>query len=262
MGWRFRHSFKIIPGVRLNLSKSGLSASIGGTPFTLNVGPRGVMGTASIPGTGISYRQHFGSVPQTDASSPSLPAPAPSGMEPDVTPDAPLFPLTPLPASGAPIEEIHSASTELLTSESLKELKKLMQMTFEEREDISGQLETARPAKQRAVRRYESWERGFLFKRLFKSAFAKRQTDAETETAKVAELEEQLRLTAVATHIDISKEQAEPYFQMRDAFAALCECAPFGTSKAVRQSTSSMNAQSPQRVLTGSAFRSASEAAT
>ena len=46
MSWRFRQSFKIIPGVRLNLSKSGLSASIGGAPFTVNVGPRGVFGTA------------------------------------------------------------------------------------------------------------------------------------------------------------------------------------------------------------------------
>jgi hypothetical protein len=35
MGWRSRRSFRVIPGVRLNLSKSGLSCSIGGTPLTL-----------------------------------------------------------------------------------------------------------------------------------------------------------------------------------------------------------------------------------
>jgi len=40
----------------------------------------------------------------------------------------------------------------------------------------------------------------------------------------VTELEEQLRLTIVATHIEIDKEQAEPYFRLRDDFAALCEC--------------------------------------
>jgi hypothetical protein len=54
MGWRFRQSFSIVPGLRLNLSKSGLSASIGSSPFTLNVGPHGLMGTASIPGTGLA----------------------------------------------------------------------------------------------------------------------------------------------------------------------------------------------------------------
>jgi hypothetical protein len=49
MGWRFRKSFTVIPGLKLNLSKSGLSASIGGAPFTLNVGPRGAMGGAGVP---------------------------------------------------------------------------------------------------------------------------------------------------------------------------------------------------------------------
>jgi hypothetical protein len=47
----------------------------------------------------------------------------------------------------------------------------------------------------------------------------------ETADAKVAELEQQLNLTTIATHIEIDKEQAEPYFKMRDEFAALSECA-------------------------------------
>lgn len=37
-GWRFRRSFTVIPGLKLNFSKNGLSASIGGSPFTINVG--------------------------------------------------------------------------------------------------------------------------------------------------------------------------------------------------------------------------------
>lgn len=61
MGWRFHRSFKVIPGLRLNVSKRGLSTSIGGAPFTLNVRPRGVTGTASLPGTGLSYRHQFSS---------------------------------------------------------------------------------------------------------------------------------------------------------------------------------------------------------
>jgi hypothetical protein len=134
------------------------------------------------------------------------------------------------------VEEIHSASTELLTSESLKEVKRLMQMTFEEREDIGSQLEAARPTQQTALTRYETWEGGWLLKRIFKKAFAKRREKSEFETAKVAELEEQLRLTRVATQIEISKEQAEPYFRMRDVFAALCECAAIWDIKS-RQAT-------------------------
>ncbi len=100
-----------------------------------------------------------------------------------------------------------------------------MLMTFEEHEDISQQLDLARPARDLASNRYQSWERGFLFKRLFQNSFAKRKTESETSTAKVAELEEQLRLTTIATHVEIDKEQAEPYFRMRDDFAAMSECA-------------------------------------
>ena len=148
MGWRFRHSFKIIPGVRLNLSKSGLSASIGAAPFTVNVGPRGVYGTASLPGTGISYRQQLGgSAPhQPDVSpsrSPATPS-FPSIVSPPTLPAVPSLVSTP----ALPIQEVHSASTELLTSESLKEIKRVLQTTYEEHEDISRQLTAARQEKE------------------------------------------------------------------------------------------------------------------
>jgi hypothetical protein len=40
----------------------------------------------------------------------------------------------------------------------------------------------------------------------------------------VEELREQLQLTVVATQIDMERDQAEPYYRMRDEFAALTEC--------------------------------------
>lgn len=55
MGFRFRKTIKILPGVRLNLSKSGGSISIGPRGAKLTVGPRGVRATVGIPGSGISY---------------------------------------------------------------------------------------------------------------------------------------------------------------------------------------------------------------
>ena len=223
MGWRFRHSFKVIPSVRLNLSKSGLSASIGAAPFTVNVGPRGVYGTASLPGSGISYRHRLGGTApdQPEIRHPyCLRRPFPSIVQPPALPAVP----GPIFIPTMPIQEVHSASTELLTSESLKEIKKVLQITYEEHEDISRQLASARQEKETANRRFQSWESGFLLKKIFKQKFAKRKEESETADAKVAELEEQLRLTTIATHVDIAKEQAEPYFELRDDFAALCEC--------------------------------------
>lgn len=57
MGLRFRRSFRIIPGVRLNLSKSGVSTSIGRRGAWFTIGPRGTRSTIGIPGTGISYTE-------------------------------------------------------------------------------------------------------------------------------------------------------------------------------------------------------------
>lgn len=55
MGFRFRKIFRPIPGLRLNLSKSGISASIGRPGATLNIGGRGSRFTAGLPGSGMSY---------------------------------------------------------------------------------------------------------------------------------------------------------------------------------------------------------------
>ena len=56
MGLRFRKIFSVIPGVRLNVSKSGVSTSLGGHGATVNVGTNGKRTvTVGIPGTGLSY---------------------------------------------------------------------------------------------------------------------------------------------------------------------------------------------------------------
>ena len=60
MGFRFRKSVKIFPGVRLNISKTGLSTSIGGRGATVNLSSRGTRATVGIPGSGLSYSTMLG----------------------------------------------------------------------------------------------------------------------------------------------------------------------------------------------------------
>jgi hypothetical protein len=55
--FRFRRSFKIAPGVRINLSKSGVSTSLGTRGATVNVRGDRVRETVGIPGTGVSYTE-------------------------------------------------------------------------------------------------------------------------------------------------------------------------------------------------------------
>ncbi len=55
MGLRFRKIVRILPGVRLNFSKSGGSLSLGERGLTVNLNRDGARTTAGLPGSGLSY---------------------------------------------------------------------------------------------------------------------------------------------------------------------------------------------------------------
>ncbi len=59
MGFRYRKQIKIAPGVKLNISKSGISTSVGGPGATVNFSKRGTRTTFGIPGTGLSYSKNI-----------------------------------------------------------------------------------------------------------------------------------------------------------------------------------------------------------
>lgn len=57
MALRFRRSVKILPGLKLNIGKSGInSVTIGKRGASVTAGKKGVYGNVGAPGTGISYR--------------------------------------------------------------------------------------------------------------------------------------------------------------------------------------------------------------
>lgn len=56
MGLRFRKSFKLFSGLKLNISKKGISTSFGGKGFSINTGTNGTFINSGLPSTGISYR--------------------------------------------------------------------------------------------------------------------------------------------------------------------------------------------------------------
>jgi hypothetical protein len=55
MGFRFRRSVKILPGVRLNVGKRGVSTSIGVRGAHVTFGKSGTRTTVGLPGSGLSY---------------------------------------------------------------------------------------------------------------------------------------------------------------------------------------------------------------
>jgi Protein of unknown function (DUF4236) len=58
MGYfRFFRRVRIIPGLRMNLSKSGVSLSVGRRSSWYTIGPRGRRATLGLPPTGLFWTQ-------------------------------------------------------------------------------------------------------------------------------------------------------------------------------------------------------------
>ena len=71
MGLRFRKSFKLAPGLRLNMSKSGFGLSVGPRGASMSFGPSGTYQNVNLPG-GFSFRDRVGGTSQRHSASSSL----------------------------------------------------------------------------------------------------------------------------------------------------------------------------------------------
>ena len=56
---RFRRTFTLFPGVKVNVSKGGMSITVGRKGFHLNFSKRGVKQTVGLPGSGISQTSYL-----------------------------------------------------------------------------------------------------------------------------------------------------------------------------------------------------------
>src|ERR1700735_5101682 len=65
MTLRFFRRVRIIPGLRMNLSRSGVSLSVGRKGMWYTVGPRGQRATLGLPGTGLLLNERYPNQPST-----------------------------------------------------------------------------------------------------------------------------------------------------------------------------------------------------
>ena len=98
MGFRFRKSFKIAPGVRVNVGKKsvGISAGVKGAHVSVNSSGRKTT-TVGIPGTGLSYQktEKIGGHAATDKHDQTAPEYTPTVDLPPIDPQPPRPPRTP-----------------------------------------------------------------------------------------------------------------------------------------------------------------------
>lgn len=205
MGLRFRQSFQLFPSVRLNVGKSGLTASFGMPGATVNVGHKGVRSTVGLPGTGLSYTHHHETFPANSCSDPAVisPQPAPEIPSPSIF----YQPFTPA------MRSINSATVEQLTSHSLVELRDMIAQARSQRNEVEADLAAATVLQRQQAEELDRRQRS-----LFRFIIRKRVSKLEQAVPETAAEVQRLTEWQDCTHIDVSFETGPA---ARQAYGAL-----------------------------------------
>ena len=67
MSIRFYKRVSIIPGLRVNLSRSGASVSVGHRGAWVTMGSKGTRATVGLPGSGLFWTEHYPHAPPVQA---------------------------------------------------------------------------------------------------------------------------------------------------------------------------------------------------
>ncbi len=197
MAWSFRRRIKIIPGVHLNFSKSGITTSIGFQGASLTLGKSGTYLNTSIPGLGIFNRQKI-----FDSDKPSKP-----------TQDDFEY-LTHLP------ENIFSADVQEITSQDMQGIKQAILTAREERKDLRRDISKTKLALITSKFKLGAsylFLVGFINNRITEEI----KTDIKTQIETLEGLRECLENCYVKITIGFEQEIGEKYNNMVSAFRNL-----------------------------------------
>lgn len=221
MSLRFRQTFTLFPGVRLNIGKRGVSASIGVPGATVNVGKKGLRATVGLPGTGLSYTTP--TVPYDYGHSATKPL-NPSSTEPhfgvpETSPsNTPSNAKIYMPMAG--MNEISSASVEVLTSSSLLPLRDLIAKAREQRAEIKADLQEAL-AEESKQKNELARRKSSLFRWFYKRPIAELETELPLTQAEISRLVSWEDSTKVAITFESSDTSQRAYAAMVRAFNML-----------------------------------------
>lgn len=132
MAWNYRRRIKIIPGVHLNFSKSGISTSIGVKGAGITFSKKGTYLNAGIPGVGIYNRQKI------SGNNNHVPGEVP---EPAYKPGIPAGYSTALTA-----DNIFSADPQVITSQDMQGVKETILIAHEQRLELERDLHDVKKA--------------------------------------------------------------------------------------------------------------------
>ncbi len=205
MGLRFSRRMTLFPGVRLNFSRHGVSASIGPRGASVTVGPHGSAVNFGIPGTGLSFRQQLGSHAGAPRSEPTVP-------EPVVAP--PPASLT-TPIESAPVAEV--------TSDGLQALKDLILKVRAEREQLNRDIAAAQydlKELERRVRRAKHWLWGLFIRK----QIPQREAAVAEKSAALTALHERLDGSYIDAQFALDDATRTAFERLTDAFVVVMGC--------------------------------------
>lgn len=210
MTWRFRKSVKLFPGVRVNLSRRGISTTVGVRGLSVNLGPSGAYLNQGIPGTGLYSRTKIGG----DSTTPRRePIPLPAQPQPMSLPET--------EEAGA----IKSAAAEELTSAGLIGLKSMLQEAFMELGELRREVSQAWRELNEKQERSKKLQ-GSFFARIFRKKAIAAAAEATIEAeAKFKELNEQLKLCVVRVENNFEGDIEAQYSELLRLFDELTRCA-------------------------------------
>lgn len=214
MGFRFRRSVKLLPGIRINFGLRGISATVGPRGANINFGPRGTHLNLGVPGTGLGYRVRLDSPT-------SRPVPEPGhSLSPDTSPPQPAAP--PPSAHVAPpaqVIEFKSVDVASLGSESLVRVAALLEKLQRQREDLDDEIRVAEKdlTKARAAATKLAW----LRRRVAPAADAARAQHMQDSADRLEALKEIRASLVLDVDFAISDAAAKAFGRVVAAFDAV-----------------------------------------
>jgi hypothetical protein len=207
MAWSYRRRVKLIPGVHLNFSKSGISASIGAKGASVTLGKNGTFLNSSIPGLGIYNRQKLsGNNKHTIEEIPD------SGDQPGTPP---------LYTPDLTADNIFSADPQVITSQDMQGVKETILGAHEQRLELQKDLQdvekTLTRTKRRLIISYV-----FVYGLIKRSVSRRIKEDIFSQNEAILQIQQQLEKSSVHLDFIFEDDLLKSYTTVTESFKKLC----------------------------------------
>lgn len=198
MAWNFRRRIKVMPGVHLNLSRSGISTSIGAKGASMTFGKDGTYLNTSVPLLGIYNRQKL--------------AIGDSNPQPDH-----------LAWRAERLDNIFSTDVHEITSQNMEGVKEAIVLARQQRNELKNDLWKIRFALF-ISRMKRTLSYIFLYGLLKKTIPTNLKIDIEAQKEAIRQTKEQIDSCYIQLDIEFDSDFRERYDVLAESFQKLTTC--------------------------------------